>query len=390
MDQLASYYSSSDSDEAGDNDESIKKSSQDDSKPCLSEEHAFLDPNAKHSFEECNPSDGNPLDSKINSNDIEPTKHKSGLSFFSIESDDETDTPHISIRMKNTGSKFKKDGKPHLPQSSFWQQSQSEIDWDNSRKIWGTSDSADYETTSPPKRLKYKHQYQENEDDKLFNHRNKPIDVICPATSDVGQIASSHEEPIKQNCFFIHHKIAPYLNFSNSTCHIPKKKVFDLVGHNGVVNRVNWGIPQFSHLLCSASMDRTIKIWNIFSDNSKCIRTISHHDKAVKDAIWSESGKEILSCSYDRTVRLSDGVSGREIFECSHKDYVTCVKYHPVNKNWFVSGSLNALFCWDCRNTSKAFRRYVYKEPFGQVQFTVFLTIYNVTSLIICLLVYML
>ena len=42
---------------------------------------------------------------------------------------------------------------------------------------------------------------------------------------------------------------------------------------------------------------------------------------------------------------------GQELAEFSHKDYATCVQFHPSNHNLFMVGTFKSnIFCWDTRS----------------------------------------
>jgi WD40 repeat protein len=121
-------------------------------------------------------------------------------------------------------------------------------------------------------------------------------------------------DSVKTPCFTLHHKIAPHLNDArmnkiNSRC--PKKVAIVLPGHSGTVNRINWCVAEYGHLLLSAAMDSTVRIWNAISSSSNpCVRTLRCHNKAVKDAIWMQNGKHIVSCGFDKTARFCDVEQG--------------------------------------------------------------------------------
>ena len=51
---------------------------------------------------------------------------------------------------------------------------------------------------------------------------------------------------------------------------------------------------------------------------------------------------------------------------CEHQHFVTVGRYHPVNLNYFITGTLDKLCCWDMRNTVRPAKTYVYKDKFGQ------------------------
>ena len=65
-----------------------------------------------------------------------------------------------------------------------------------------------------------------------------------------------------------------------------------------------------------------------------------------------------------------------ELSVFDHKDYVTCVKYHPNDCNLFVTGSSNILMGWDSRSP-KPIRRFTYKDRFGQVCYYAKMYIWN-------------
>lgn len=254
-----------------------------------------------------------------------------------------------------------------IPNSSFWNNPGTGDNWSNPVEVWGKTDNSSAPVTHFA--TEWGTSVECDTASRDFGYQSKAKQRRIEPRTDV--IPKVEAKPVVKCPFYVHHKITPYLHTSKaSPCRLPHTKVTELSpGHAGIVNRIQWNVAQFSHLLCSSSVDRTVKVWNVFSSlQNYCVQAFTFHEKAVKDVTWAPSGKEILSCSYDKTARLADVNTGKEIFKCEHSDFVTCIQFHPVNRNWFVSGSLNALYAWDCRNTSKFFRKYIYKEPFGQVR----------------------
>lgn len=49
----------------------------------------------------------------------------------------------------------------------------------------------------------------------------------------------------------------------------------------------------------------------------------------------------LLSSSVDETVRLWKVGNDACIKTFPHSNYVTCVQFHPTNKNYFISGSID-------------------------------------------------
>ena len=92
-------------------------------------------------------------------------------------------------------------------------------------------------------------------------------------------------------------------------CFVPNKKLHEWKGHTKAVNRVRL-FPDYGHLLLSASMDGTVKIWD-YGKTRRCLRTMYGHGEAVRDICFSADGRHFLSCGYDRVVRHWDTETGQ-------------------------------------------------------------------------------
>uniref|UniRef100_A0A803K189 WD repeat domain 25 n=1 Tax=Xenopus tropicalis TaxID=8364 RepID=A0A803K189_XENTR len=127
-------------------------------------------------------------------------------------------------------------------------------------------------------------------------------------------------------------------------------KVDTMNEHTGPVNRVQWcPVRQHSHLLLSASMDTTIKIWNGV-DSGKCLNTFSHHSGAVRDSQWSACGQKILSGGFDSMLYLTDVETGKALFNARNEFKIGVVRFHPNDHNLCVCGGFSpALRAWDMR-----------------------------------------
>ncbi|XP_064623335.1 uncharacterized protein LOC135485354 isoform X2 [Lineus longissimus] len=182
---------------------------------------------------------------------------------------------------------------------------------------------------------------------------------------------------VSKKIFYVHHKIGPHLVNSSPPSRPPKKEVIKVNAHGSGINRLRWcSRKEYSHLIVSASMDTTVKIWNLFSSErpEEELQTLKHHTKGVRDIVWSHSAKEILSCGYDRKVFFSDVEKGISIRCYDHDDFVTCLAVHPVEPHIFVSGTRNAILCWDMRtNVQQPVKEFRYKDDIGQVQDVLFI-----------------
>ncbi|ETO34731.1 hypothetical protein RFI_02359 [Reticulomyxa filosa] len=99
-----------------------------------------------------------------------------------------------------------------------------------------------------------------------------------------------------------------------------------LEGHSGRVKKVRFS-PDGSKLV-SCSSDDTIRIWDISSGRQ--IQLLIGHRNNVSEAQFLPDGHKIISCSYDNTIRLWDALSGKQIqiFE-GHKNEVFGLQLSP-------------------------------------------------------------
>ena len=188
------------------------------------------------------------------------------------------------------------------PNSDFWNHKGPEIvHWDDPSKIWKCQPNELTESKSgllANYKRKRKHGKQSQVSPKLFKKEESNTNVTSG-------------KAMSQSPFFIHHKIAPYLHqtVSNKS---PRSPIAKGTEHCGCVNAVAWCTqPEYSHLLLSASHDKTIKLWNIFSkDGISCVQTIAAHDKGVRSVQWVNGTNNILSASFDKTARVIDVEKG--------------------------------------------------------------------------------
>lgn len=127
---------------------------------------------------------------------------------------------------------------------------------------------------------------------------------------------STNVEHTQRQLFYIHSKISPHLTkTSNIQNRYPQKIEREVDDYKETVNRVVWNNPPYCHLFLSASMDGSVRIWNIWTQLSPCVQSLCVHKRAVKDAVWSQDGRHVLSCSYDKTARWIDVDKGIPWFQ---------------------------------------------------------------------------
>ncbi|ETO03613.1 WD-40 repeat-containing protein [Reticulomyxa filosa] len=114
-----------------------------------------------------------------------------------------------------------------------------------------------------------------------------------------------------------------------------------LEGHSHYVNTVKFS-PDGTKIV-SASCDKTIRIWDIRS--GKEIKLLKGHSDIVNEAQFSPDGSTIVSCSKDNTIRLWDIYSGHEIKRI-YLNNIASAKFTSNGKS-IVFSLCNAIGLWD-------------------------------------------
>ncbi|KAF5284868.1 hypothetical protein FQR65_LT13384 [Abscondita terminalis] len=136
--------------------------------------------------------------------------------------------------------------------------------------------------------------------------------------------------------------------------HIPSRTpIHTLKGHKENIVSVSW---MDSQLICSASMDHTIKLW----DTELCgMQNEIVAEKAFLDASWSNLSRSIIACSADRHIRLYDprsteGSICKMVFT-SHTLWVSAITWSRTSEHLFMSGSYDeCVKLWDTRSPKAA------------------------------------
>ncbi|XP_060037037.1 WD repeat-containing protein 25 isoform X1 [Erinaceus europaeus] len=144
--------------------------------------------------------------------------------------------------------------------------------------------------------------------------------------------------------------LEPYLDSPYQETLIPKKLLFQLRGHGGPVNSIQWCPARpGSHMLLSASMDKTFKVWDAV-DAGRCLQTYSVHGQAVRAARWSPCGRSVLSGGFDCALRLTDLETGSQLLHGHSGFRITALKFHPKDHNVFLCGGFSSeIKAWDLR-----------------------------------------
>ncbi|XP_058147629.1 WD repeat-containing protein 25 [Dasypus novemcinctus] len=152
--------------------------------------------------------------------------------------------------------------------------------------------------------------------------------------------------------------IRPYLDSQSKETKVPRALLFHLRGHTAPVNNIQWcPVLSKSHMLLSASMDKTFKVWNAV-DSGACLQTYAPHTEAVRAARWSPCGRHILSGGFDFALHLTDLETGTQLFSGQSDFRITALKFHPKDHSLFLCGGFSPeIKAWDIR-TGKVVRGY--------------------------------
>jgi hypothetical protein len=100
------------------------------------------------------------------------------------------------------------------------------------------------------------------------------------------------------------------------------------------------------HTLASGSFDKTIKLWDVASGRE--LRTLTGGTKPVNSVAFSPDGRSLASGSWDNTVKLLDMASGRELrILAGHTDSVMSVVFSPDGHTLASASGDKTVKLWD-------------------------------------------
>jgi WD40 repeat protein len=123
-----------------------------------------------------------------------------------------------------------------------------------------------------------------------------------------------------------------------------------LRGHDDVIFSVAFS-PDGKQLI-SASFDHSLRLWDV--EKLQPMRSYAHHSDFVYAVGFAPSGKQIVSASKDRTVQLFDVETGKSVFTFSGMEQdVMAVAFRPDGKGIVSSGFEPAVWWWNPQTGEK-------------------------------------
>jgi WD40 repeat protein len=91
-------------------------------------------------------------------------------------------------------------------------------------------------------------------------------------------------------------------------------------------------IDPSGRFVAAGGLDKSIRIWSLEATKGVLVHSLIAHEDAILRLAWSRDGKELLSSSADKTVKLFRAVDLTELRSFSESDWVYGLQFSPDGK----------------------------------------------------------
>jgi WD40 repeat protein/serine/threonine protein kinase len=119
-----------------------------------------------------------------------------------------------------------------------------------------------------------------------------------------------------------------------------------LSGHDGEVSSVAFDAR--GKRVASGSVDRTVRVWEAETGKELCI--LRGHTDCVETVAFSPDGQRLASASRDKTLKVWDLAKGEVVYTLDHPGEVAGVAYSPDGRRLASGGWDKRVRIWDARS----------------------------------------
>ncbi|XP_073833013.1 WD repeat-containing protein 55 homolog isoform X2 [Musca autumnalis] len=109
-------------------------------------------------------------------------------------------------------------------------------------------------------------------------------------------------------------------------------------------------------IIAIATITGDVALYEYSNDGNKHLRTIEVHAKACRDVEFSTDGLNVLTCSKDKSIMITDMETEKlkKFYESAHDEPIN--KLHVIDENLFATGDDNGTVkLWDLRTKNEIF-----------------------------------
>ncbi|KAM7363742.1 WD repeat-containing protein 55 homolog [Cochliomyia hominivorax] len=109
-------------------------------------------------------------------------------------------------------------------------------------------------------------------------------------------------------------------------------------------------------IIALATITGDVALYEYSNEGNKLLRNIEVHAKACRDVEFSEDGRNILTCSKDKSIMVTDMETEKlkKFYESAHEEAIN--KLHVLNENIFATGDdSGTVKLWDLRTKNEIF-----------------------------------